>query len=223
MRHYTTRLFSILLLSCFYFSLNAQCWKMTSAGINHTIAIKNDGTLWAWGFNGSGQLGNGASGDYKTEPIQIGTASNWETVSAGANTSLAIKTDGTLWAWGDNFWGQVGDGTFGNQKTVPTKIGTATNWKSIAAGMMFSLAIKTDGTLWTWGSNTDGQLGHTASPFTPQQVGTATNWKSVSGGAFHTVAVKTDGTLWAWGGNTNGQLGDGTTNSQSVPKQIGVA
>lgn len=221
MRYWFIKSFSVLLLLFFNFSLSAQCWKITSAGVNHTLAIKTNGTLWTWGFNGSGQLGDG-SGNNKAEPIQIGTDTDWITISAGGNHSLAIKADGSLWAWGDNLFGQVGDGTFGNQRNIPVKIGTSTNWKSIVAGRTFSLAIKTDGTLWAWGDNSDGQLGHQSVSFSPLQVGTSTNWKSVSAGGFHTLALKTDGTLWAWGSNTNGQLGDGTTNEQSIPKQIGI-
>lgn len=215
-------LYLFLLLSVLSYSLRAQCWETVSAGMEHTIAIRSDGTLWAWGFNGSGQLGDGTLIDKKS-PVQIGTAADWKSVSAGGNHSLAIKADGTLWAWGHNFNGQVGDGTFGAGRKSPVKIGTATDWKFVAGGRSFSLAIKTDGTLWAWGDNFFGQLGHGAVAFAPKQVGTATNWTYVSAGGNHTVALKADNTLWAWGLNTNGQLGDGTTTSKSSPTQIGAA
>jgi alpha-tubulin suppressor-like RCC1 family protein len=202
-------------------SLYAQCWQTVSAGRDHTIAIKPNGTLWAWGYNGNGQLGDGTKVE-KTAPVQIGVDSNWKTVSAGSNSSLAIKTDGTLWAWGDNLFGQLGDGTYANVRLVPTRIGTDSNWKLISEGSEFSLAIKTDGTLWAWGDNTFGQLGNQAIfAITPRQVGVGSNWAAISAGDFHTVAIKTDGTLWAWGFNSYGQLGDATTTSKPTPTKIG--
>lgn len=188
--------------------------------MDHTIAVKPDGTLWAWGFNGSGQLGIGNT-DEKNSPTQIGTATNWQTVSAGGNHSFAIKTDGTLWGWGDNFWGQVGVGTYGTEIYTPTKIGTSTNWKSISVGLNFTLGIKTDGTLWAWGENFFGQLGISGQTPSPVKVGVETNWQSVDTGNAHTMAIKTDGTLWGWGFNSYGQLGDGTILEKSTPQRIG--
>jgi len=214
------RIFSILFAIFLSTPLYAQCWKAVSAGMDHTIAIKPDGTLWAWGFNGSGQLGIGNT-DEKNSPTQIGTATNWQTVSAGGNHSFAIKTDGTLWGWGDNFWGQVGVGTYGTVIYAPTKIGNSTNWKSISAGLNFTLGIKTDGTLWAWGENFFGQLGISGQALFPVKVGVETNWQSVDAGNAHTMAIKTDGTLWGWGFNSYGQLGDGTILEKSTPQRIG--
>jgi alpha-tubulin suppressor-like RCC1 family protein len=211
-------LFTFCILSA---SLYSQCWQIVSAGSSHTLAIKPDGTLWAWGFNGDAQLGDGTTTE-KSNPIQIGTASDWKAVSAGNNHSLAIKTDGTLWAWGDNFWGQLGDGSFGNHRIVPTKIGTATNWEFICAGLGFSLAIKTNGTLWGWGDNFYGQLGISTVAFVPTQIGTGTDWSSISAGGNHTLAIKVDNTLWASGYNAAGQLGDGTTIDKNVFTKIGT-
>ncbi len=202
-------------------SVYAQCWKSVSAGIDHTIAIKPNGTLWAWGFNGAGQLGDGTTKE-KNVPTQIGTDSNWITIAAGGNSSFGIKADGTLWAWGDNFWGQLGDGTSGNKRFSPVKIGSDTNWKSISVGRNFTLAIKNDGSLWAWGENLWGQLGNqNSSARSPSRVGTATDWKVISAGGSHTMAIKVDGTLWAWGFNSEGQLGDGTLVNKSTPVKIG--
>jgi len=140
-------------------------------------------------------------------------------VSARDLTTIAIKKDGTLWAWGRNQYGQLGDGTSGeeNYKTTPTKIGSETNWASVSAGSSHTVALKTDGTLWAWGS---GFLGDGTANYktTPTKIGSETNWASVSAGSSHTVALKTDGTLWAWG---SGFLGDGTANSKSTPTKIG--
>ncbi|OPY68532.1 MAG: Regulator of chromosome condensation (RCC1) repeat protein [Syntrophorhabdaceae bacterium PtaU1.Bin034] len=144
-------------------------------------------------------------------------------IAAGSSHTVAIKSDGTLWAWGSNVSGQLGDGTTAN-RSVPTQIGSATNWNVIAAGEAHNVAIRSDGTLWAWGSNVSGQLGDgtTTTRATPIQVGAATNWSAVAAGDTHTVAVRTDGTLWAWGSNVSGQLGDGTIVNKTVPTQIGT-
>jgi alpha-tubulin suppressor-like RCC1 family protein len=199
------------------------CFKQVSAGAFHNIAIKTDGTLWAWGYNAFGELGDGSVID-KITPIQIGRDNNWASISAGGYHTTAIKTDGTLWAWGNNSNGELGDGTTAN-KNSPTKIGTANNWASISAGENHTIALKTDGTLWAWGLNEDGQLGDFTymDKITPIRIGTANNWASISAGGFHTTAIRTDGTLWAWGANSNGQLGDGTLITNFNPIKIGTA
>ena len=123
---------------------------------------------------------------------------NWASVSGGVHT-IAIKTDGTLWSWGYNGWGQLGLGDT-TQRTTPTQVGTETTWASVSGGDYYTIAIKTDGTLWSWGYNSYGQLGlgDTSQRSTTTQVGTETTWASVSGAGSHTIAIKTDGTLWSW-------------------------
>ncbi|WP_312296758.1 T9SS type A sorting domain-containing protein [Chryseobacterium sp.] len=199
------------------------CWQTLITRGDHSVGLKTDGTLWAWGVNTDGQLGDGTK-SYRYVPVQVGTAKNWKSIYVGYKHTLAIKTDGTLWAWGDNAFGQLGDGTLVD-KTVPTQIGTATDWQSLAGGIEHSVGLKTDGTLWTWGRNGYGQLGDGTTNATaiPTQVGTATNWKSIRAANHQTLAIKTDGTLWGWGYNNWGQLGDGTTTSKNIPTQIGTA
>ena len=199
-----------------------SCWQTISAGYTHSVGIKTDGTLWAWGDNGYGQLGDGTIIS-KNTPTQIGSANNWESVSASGGFTIAIKANGTLWAWGNNAFGQLGDGTTTN-RTTPTQIGTATNWNSVTVGEGFALAVKDNGTLWSWGYNNYGQLGDgtTANRTVPTQVGTATNWQSTAAGAGFSLAIRTNGTLWAWGYNNSGQLGDGTTTNRITPLQIGT-
>ncbi len=198
------------------------CWKMISTGANHTVAIKKDGTLWAWGQNTYGQVGDGTN-THRNTPTQIGTDTNWESISAKGFHTVAIKTNGTLWAWGQNSFGQVGDGTSIN-RNVPVQVGTATNWSSISSGISFTLALKKDSTLWAWGYNILGQLGDGTliNKNTPTQIGTYNKWVNIGTGEFHSAAIKVDGTLWTWGSNSNGQLGDGTTVSKNTPTQIGT-
>ncbi|WP_160139996.1 T9SS type A sorting domain-containing protein [Chryseobacterium sp. c4a] len=201
---------------------SSGCWESLSAGRQHSLGIKPDGTLWAWGNNQTGQLGDGATIN-RNVAVQIGTATNWKSVSAGEQYTVALKTDGTLWAWGSNFDGQLGDGTK-TDRYAPVQVGTATNWKSISAGSFHVLALKTDGTVWAWGRNNYGQLGDgtNTGKLVPTQIGTATNWQSVDAGTLHSLALKTDGTLWSWGYNYSGQLGYGGSGYTSVPTQIGT-
>lgn len=216
----------IMLLTLLGFStVNAQCTYFTqliSWNNDHTLGIKSDGTLWAWGRNNNGQLGDGTT-TQRNIPTPITTATNWVSVASGFYHSLGIKNDGTLWAWGENYAGKLGDGTT-TTRYIPTQIGTATNWLSVSAGNQHSLGIKSDGTLWAWGNNLYGQLGDgtTTSRSIPTQIGSAT-WLSVAAGPFHNLGLKSDGTLWVWGNNLWGQLGDGTTTSRSIPTQIGTA
>ncbi|MBI5915682.1 MAG: T9SS type A sorting domain-containing protein, partial [Bacteroidetes bacterium] len=198
-------------------------WQIVAADGKHSLAIKMDGTLWAWGLNDFGQLGDGTPLD-KNSPVKIGAASNWQSVTAGERHSVAIKTDGTLWAWGFNNQGILGDGTSIPIIYSPVQIGTANNWESATAGVNNILAIKTDGTLWAWGNNTNGTLGDGTyvHKYSPVQIGTANNWESVAVGAVFTLAIKTDGTLWAWGNNNQGQLGNGTNTWSNIPIPIGT-
>ncbi|MBL7815751.1 MAG: T9SS type A sorting domain-containing protein [Saprospiraceae bacterium] len=197
-------------------------WTNVSQGYYHSLGVKKDGTLWGWGANDYGEIGTGSATD---SPVQIGTATNWVTVAAGYYVSLGIKKDGTLWAWGYNGYGELGDGTTDDNDT-PTQIGTDNKWASISTDPYGEhvLAVKTDGTLWAWGSGTYGQLGDGSANdiYEPIQVGTATNWASAAAGDYHSIGVKKDGTLWAWGYNGYGELGDGTTDDSNVPKQIGT-
>jgi alpha-tubulin suppressor-like RCC1 family protein len=199
------------------------CWAELSIGSQHSLAIAQDGTLWAWGNQNSGQLGNNSTSGNVLSPTQISNEPNWAFISAGEFYSLAIKKDGTLWAWGDNSSGQLGIGNTTQQNT-PVKIGTDTNWIGVYAGYGHSMARKADNSLWSWGNNTSGQLGinSTAVQQTPIQVGVATNWQSVSLGRNHTVALKSNGELWAWGSSTFGQLGTGNSIQQLLPIQIGT-
>jgi alpha-tubulin suppressor-like RCC1 family protein len=197
-------------------------WKQVTCGGYHTAAIKTDGTLWTWGYNYYGQLGNNTSGtDGLTPSTTFAGGTNWKQVACGGYHTSAIKTDGTLWTWGRNSFGQLGDNTSGvNRSTPVTTLAGGTNWKQVTGGFDHTAAIKTDGTLWTWGCNSYGALGDNTETNRSTPVTTfagGTNWKQVSGVGNRTAAIKTDGTLWTWGRGTEGQLGDNTTINRSTP------
>ncbi len=195
-------------------------WVSVSAGGGHTVAIKSNGSLWTWGLNFYGQGGDGTTTYNWTTPKNILPGTRWAAVSARGNHTVAIKTDGTLWAWGYNGYGQLGDGTTVN-RFAPVQIGSDTKWVSVSAGETYTVARKSDGTIWAWGDNSYGQCGiPNTTSLVPMRIGTGTNWATISAGGRHTVAVKSDGTLWAWGWNYFGQLGDGTTSTRYAPVAI---
>jgi alpha-tubulin suppressor-like RCC1 family protein len=185
-----------------------------ATGEIHSLFIKNDGSLWAMGFNYYGQLGDGTSGfsDQTNRPEQI-VASNVTAIAAGAGHSLFIKHDGSLWAMGDNEYGQLGDNSY-ILTNRPEQI-LASNVTAIAAGFWHSLFIKSDGSLWTMGYNPYGELGNgiysTNAPYgisIPQDINS--NVTAIAAGAWHSLFIKTNGSLWAMGHNFYGELGDGT-------------
>jgi alpha-tubulin suppressor-like RCC1 family protein len=207
-------------------------WKTVSTSNSHHLAIKTNGTLWAWGANSSGQLGL-ADTTNRSIPIQIGTGAtgDWKTAQSGYRFSIALKENGTLWAWGENFQGQLGLGNGGSStnRSSPVQIGTGItgDWASVSCGRTHVVAIKTNGTLWAWGYNGNGRLGlgDTTSRSSPVQIGTGTtgDWSNVNCNiANHVLAVKNNGTLWAWGENTRGQLGLNDTTDRSSPVQVGT-
>jgi alpha-tubulin suppressor-like RCC1 family protein len=197
-------------------------WLEISSGSYFSLAVKTDGTLWSWGTNDSGQLGLGNTTKYSS-PKQVGALTNWLKVSAGQyRFSAAVKTDGTLWAWGRNLLGQLGLGNTTNYSS-PKQVGALTTWLAIAGGEYFCMAIRTDGTLWSWGRNNSGQLGlgNRTNYSSPVQVGALTTWSKISSGTEHVMAIKTDKTLWSWGAGAFGRLGLGNTTYYSSPKQVG--
>ncbi|MCL2151985.1 MAG: S8 family serine peptidase [Oscillospiraceae bacterium] len=187
---------------------------LVATGSIHTLAIKTDGSLWAWGYNAVGELGLGDNG-IRLSPSHV--MNDVASVVAGFEYTLAIKTDGSLWAWGYNQYGQLGDGSTTN-RTTPVKI--MDDVENVAVGDYHTLAVKTDGSLWAWGTNYCGQLGDGTidDSLKPMKImDDVVNAFAVSN---HTFAIKTDGSLWAWGFNYFGQLGDGTTDNRLTPVKI---
>ena len=188
-----------------------------------TIAIKTDGTIWAWGSNFKGQLGQ-SNVIYRSSPVQVGALTTWSKVNTGSYYNLAaVKTDGTLWIWGGNDGGQLGQNNR-VEYSSPIQVGALTNWSTVTMGSETAFATKTDGTLWAWGRNQFGQLGinNTTDYSSPKQVGALTNWLNISCGNYHANSVKTDGTMWTWGDNRLGQLGLNNRTYYSSPKQVGA-
>ena len=203
--------------------------KAISAGDNHhNFATKNDGSLWAWGVN-YGRLGDGTTNFVSQwEPVKI--LDDVVAVSARWAHSLAIKSDGSLWAWGGNGAGQIGDGTVtissgrhprvteDHNKLTPVKI--MDDVKTISVGGWHSLVIKNDNSLWAWGGNIDGQIGDGTTISKSMPVKIMDDVKAVSAGEQHNLVIKNDNSLWAWGNNDYGQLGDGTTVDKLTPVKI---
>lgn len=244
-------------------------WEYIGAGGDNSFSIKTDSTLWIWGYNGFGQLGqndrtnrnspvqlgalsdwyqppqtgaysisfvkengtlwswgrnaNGAVGDNTTvnrsSPVQIGALTTWSMVD-GVSAKLAIRTNNTLWSWGRNNYGQLGLNDIANRSS-PVQVGALTNWSQVATSYFAGVAIKTNGTLWGWGR---ADMAATAGirRSSPVQIGSLTNWAQISVGVEFTMSIKTDGTLWAWGDNTSGQLGQNNRTDTTSPVQVGV-
>jgi len=167
-------------------------WIAVSSGRVVTAAIKIDGTLWTWGGNNVGQLGDGTTTSRSSPGTVAGGGSTWCSASSGHCHTAAVKSDGTLWTWGYNSWGMLGDGTTTSRRSPGTTAGGGTTWCAVSAGRCYTAAVKTDGTLWTWGINGYGQLGtgNTTQRSSPGTVaGGGTTWSKVSAGYFHTAAI----------------------------------
>ena len=191
------------------------------AGADHTVTLRKDGTVWTWGLNSSGQLGDG-SGTNKNVPTRVARLTDIIRIAAGTYHSLAVKKDGTLWAWGANGYGQLGDGTTDN-RSFPIQVKDPsdpttflTNVIAVAAGERHSLVLKTDGTVWAWGSNGNGRLGDGTYTDNRNPVkvkdptdasGFLTGVKSIAAGAAHSIALKTAKTVWTWGNRDYMQIG----------------
>ncbi|MFZ1704475.1 MAG: T9SS type A sorting domain-containing protein [Saprospiraceae bacterium] len=202
-------------------NLLSQCWDQVSIGRNHTVAIHSDGTIWSWGNNQYGQLGDGTSVS-RNIPGRVNNEKDWKQISAGEDYSLAIKIDGSLWVWGRNEYGVLGDGT-NISRNSPKRIGTDSDWKQVSAAKYQSGAIKIDGTVWVWGNNTYGQLGEGQgiNHSLPNKLMNFSQCKQISAGYLFYTFLKDDGSLWSQGVNSYGQLGDGTYIDSTKPVRVG--
>jgi len=196
-----------------------------AAGWAHSLAVRSDGTVWAWGDNWYGQLGDGTT-TRRTTPVQVTGLSGVVAVAGGGGAdagshSMALTSDGTVWAWGANDCGQLGDGTTVD-RTTPVEVSGLSGVVAVAAGFAHSLAVKSDGTVWAWGGNWYRQLGDgtTTGRTTPVQVSGLSGVAAVAAGHAHSLGLKSDGTLWAWGGDYYGQRGTGLLPGRSTPGSV---
>mgnify|MGYP001244532075 FL=1 len=185
----------------------------------HSLALTQDGMVWAWGRNGEGQLGTET--EQPLRPVLVEGLTEVEAVAAGGYFSLALRRDGTVWSWGSNTQGELGGGGSEYWRTSPEPIAGLSRIKAIAAGGSHALALDEDGYVWAWGHGRWGQLGlgGIASAKTPQRLPLA-GIQAIAGGGYHSLALAEDGTVWSWGLNNYGQLGDGTKEQRNSPVKI---
>jgi alpha-tubulin suppressor-like RCC1 family protein len=196
--------------------------KDVAAGMHHTLSVQSDGTVWAWGYNKFGQLGQGSTNEFRNTAVKVPGLNGVTRVAAGDYFSAALKSDGTVWAWGHNGSGRLGDGTSVGMRTNPAQVINLTNVAEIYAGLTHMVAVKNDGSVWTWGANNVGQLGvmGISASTKPVQVGNLSSVVGVGAGLSHSLVLKGDGTVWSWGRNHEGQLGHNSKVNTSNAVQV---
>ena len=198
-------------------------WLQLSAGTTHSLGLRQNGTAWAWGTNVCGELGDDTLVS-KSSPVSVvGGFTDWCQVSAGLEFSLAVKTTGTAWAWGKGLCGVLGNNSVTDISSPVSVVGGYTDWCQINAGKDHALAVRQNGTAWSWGRGDCGVLGDNtvANKCSPVSVvGGYTDWCQVSAGGCHSLGLRTNGTLWAWGLDSVGQLGDNTVTDKSSPVSV---
>jgi len=199
-------------------------WCQVSAGSLHSLGLRTNGTIWAWGRGDCGRLGDNCDISRSSPVSVVGGFTDWCQVEAGCRYNLGVRTNGTIWAWGCNVYGQLGDNSTINRSSPVSVVGGFTDWCQVAAGHCHSLGIRTNGTAWAWGSNGFvGRLGDNSdidrsSPVSV--VGGFTDWCQVASGRFHSLGVRTNGTAWGWGSGGNGQLGTNNSCFRSSPVSV---
>ena len=195
--------------------------RQVAGGFRHAAARRSDGTVWTWGTNVDGELGVGPGQGETSTPVQVPGLTGVSAVSSTLSHTLALRSDGTVWAWGYNAQGALGDGTTANRFT-PVHVSGVVGVVAVAAGYLHSIAVDGDGALWAWGSNGAGQLGDgtKSNRLVPVTIGGLPAVLAAAAGRRHSVALATDGTVWAWGNNEFGQLGNGTTAESVTPVQV---
>jgi alpha-tubulin suppressor-like RCC1 family protein len=197
-----------------------QAASVLIGGYQHSVRVKQDGTVWAWGENNQGQLGDGTI-TRRLLPVQVPDLHGVTALAAGQTHTVALRQDGTVWAWGFNGSGQLGDGTTA-RRLLPVQVPDLHGVTALAAGQSYTVALRQDGTVWAWGDNANGHLGDgtTTRRLLPVRVPSLNGVTALAAGNFHTVALRQDGTVWTWGHNIHGQLGNGTTTGSTTPVQV---
>jgi len=202
-------------------------WSKISTGWWHSLAIKTDGTLWSWGYNAQGSIGDGTTIN-RSSPVQVGALTTWLNAGGGNYHSAATKTDGTLWSWGRNNYGQLGQNIdTAIKRSSPVQVGALTTWLNVVCGAYNTLALKTDGTIWSWGYNNAGQVGDgtTINRSSPVQIGSLSNWSFINSSALGSrcFIANSSGQIFAFGENGAGSLGTGNTVNYSSPVQVSLS
>ena len=197
-------------------------WRQVGAGDDHTCAVKHDETLWCWGANGNGQLGQGGGDLDRTRPNRVAAGQRWSLVSSGLDASCALDDGQELYCWGRNEEGQLGLGGTGD-RDFPEAVMPATRWSELSFGYEHACGVQSDGTLWCWGANRAGELGIGAGSVgsnmqAPAQVGAATGWRDLGAGQEYTCAIR-DG-LRCWGEGSQGRLGNGGSTDLADPSPV---
>jgi YD repeat-containing protein len=198
-------------------------WCQISAGGQHTAAVRTNGTAWAWGYNGSGRLGDNTTTSRRSPVSVVGGFSDWCQISAGGQHTAALRTNGSAWAWGPNNNGELGDNNITPRSSPVSVVGGLIDWCQISAGSYHNAAVRTNGSAWAWGFGGYGALGDntTSTKYSPVAVvGGFSDWCQISAGSSHTAAVRTNGSAWAWGRNARGQLGDFSFTQRSSPISV---
>jgi alpha-tubulin suppressor-like RCC1 family protein len=195
-----------------------------AAGGAHSAALKDDGTVWVWGYNGAGQLGNTRQ-EFSSVPVQVAGLSGVKAIASGISHLVALKNDGTIWAWGSNRVGQLGNDHDLAIICKPVQVAELHGMASIAAGGYHTVALQQNGRVWSWGYDSNGALGNgtvsDSGTHLPAQVSSLSDVKAVAAGLNHSVAIREDGTVWVWGSNRAGQQGNGTTaGANNLPVQL---
>ena len=201
-------------------------WASVSAAGTHTCAVTTGKSLYCWGWNARGQIGDGTTGTDRYSPRKIGSTGVWASVAGGGLHTCAITTGKSLYCWGFNQYGQIGDGTTGTNRPSPRKIGASGAWASVTAGYLHTCAVTTGKSLYCWGDNSEGQVGDgtTSTRSSPRRIGSTGAWALAEAGYIHTCAVSSGKSLYCWGDNDSGQIGDGTTGTdRPSPTKIGTS
>lgn len=206
-------------------------WAQLSSGYYHTCGVRSTGRLYCWGQGNRGQLGTGGNGNTAVPTEVSGAATDWRSVSAGSAWTCAIKTNGTLWCWGRDDYGQLGNGPGSADVLVPAQVGSATDWKSVSAGLgETTCGRRANKRIYCWGRDNNGQVGNGPGGFanveTPAAVGANADWSAVSTGGYHVCGRRSNGRVYCWGDDLDGTVGDGGTApgvDRSVPTQVAGA